>query len=79
MCMMLDVPSTIESRVANYEKLTGRSVQQMLIDYLQKELDRLDEGRVRVGRFREMLARKTKLSGTPYRFRRQDAYDEELV
>lgn len=79
MCMMLDVPSTIESRVANYEKLTGRSVQQMLIDYLQKELDRADEGRVRVSRFREMLARKTRLSGAPYRFRREDAYGEELV
>ena len=74
MCMTLDVPSAIESRVANYEKLTGRSVQQMLIDYLKRELDRADEGQLRVKRFNELLARKTKLTGTPYRFRRQDAY-----
>ena len=78
MCMMLDVPSAIESRVVDYEKLTGRSVRQMLIDYLQKELDRADEGRLRVKRFHELLSRKTKLTGAPYRFRRQDAYDEEL-
>ena len=78
MSMTLDVPSVIESRVVNYEKLTGRSVRQMLIDYLQKELDRADEGQLRVKRFRELLSRKTKLTGTPYRFRRQDAYDEAL-
>ena len=79
MCMMLDVPTSIEDRVADYEKTTGRSLQQMFIDYLKKELDRAEEGRQRVKRFQELLARKTKLTGAPYRFRRQDAYDEELA
>ena len=79
MCMMLDVPPAMEARVADYEKATGRSLRQMFLDYLQKELDRREEGRKRVQRFHELLARKTKLTGAPYRFRRQDAYDEELA
>ena len=79
MCMMLDVPPAIETRVSDYEKATGRSLRQMFLDYLQKELDRREEGRKRVQRFHELLARKTKLTGAPYRFRRQDAYDEELA
>ena len=78
MCKMLDVPAAIETRIADYEKATGRSLQQMFLDYLQKELDRREEGRKRVQRFHELLAKKTKLTGEPYRFRRQDAYDEEL-
>ena len=79
MCMMLDVPPAMEARVADYEKATGRSLRQMFLDYLQKELDRREEGRKRVQRFHELLERKTKLTGAPYRFRRQDAYDEELA
>ena len=79
MCMMLDLPSSIETRVADYEKATGRSLRQMFLDYLQKELDRREEGRIRVHRFHELLAKKTKLTGAPYRFRRQDAYNEELA
>ena len=79
MCMMLDVPPAIETRVADYEKATGRSLRRMFLDYLQKELDRREEGHMRVQRFHELLARKTKLTGAPYRFRRQDAYDEELA
>ena len=79
MCMMLDVPPAIETRVSDYEKATGRSLRQMFLDYLLKELDRREEGRKRVQRFHELLARKTKLTGAPYRFRRQDAYDEELA
>ena len=79
MCMMLDVPPAIETQVADYERATGRSLRQMFLEYLQKELDRREEGRKRVQRFHELLARKTKLIGAPYRFRRQDAYDEELA
>ena len=79
MCMMLDVPPAIETRVADYEKATGRSLRQMFLDYLQKELDRREEGRKRVQRFHELLARQTPLEGEPYKFRRADAYDEELA
>ena len=79
MCMMIDVPPAIESKVADYEKATGRSVRQMFIDYLQRELARQEEGRERVRRFRELLARQTPLQGEPYKFCRADAYDEELA
>ena len=79
MCMILEVPPAIETQVSEYEKATGRSLRQMFLDYLQKEFNRREEGRLRVQRFHELLARKTKLTGAPYRFRRQDAYDEELA
>jgi len=79
MCMMLDVPSALEAQVADYEKATGKSVQQVLIDYMTMEFARVCEGRKRVSRFREILSRQSRIEGEPYVFHRQDAYDEELA
>jgi len=79
MCMMLDVPSVLEAQVADYEKVTGKSVQQVLIDYMQREFARVCEGRKRISRFREILSRQPRIKGEPYVFHRRDAYEEELA
>jgi len=79
MCMMLDVPSVLEAQVADYEKATGKSVQQMLIAHMKREFSRVCEGRKRVSRFREILSRQSRIDGEPYVFHRQDAYEEELA
>ena len=78
MCMMLNIPPAIESQVPAYEKAMGKSVEQVLIDYLAREFAAMQERQQRVRRFRELVARQTPLAGKPYQFHRQDAHDEEL-
>ena len=36
MCMMLNIPPAIEAGVVDYERSSGRSVESLLIDCLQK-------------------------------------------
>ena len=37
MCMMLNIPPAIEAGVVDYEKSSGKTVEQVVIDYLTKE------------------------------------------
>jgi len=79
MSVVLEVPSVMEEQISDYEGIVGKSVRQVLLDYMQREFARVLAGRERVSRFRDILARQTRLSGAPYVFKRQDAYDEELA
>ena len=79
MSLTIDMSPSMEKEALGFATMKGKTLEQMFLDYLQKELDRREEGRLRVQRFHELLAKKTKLTGAPYRFRRQDAYDEELA
>jgi len=79
MSMVLEVPAVMEEQISAYEGVVGRSVQQVLLDYMQREFARVLTGRNRVSHFRDVLARQSRLSGDPYVFKRQDAYDEELA
>ena len=38
MCMMLNVPPSIEAEVADYERVTGVSLQDMFLSYLESKL-----------------------------------------
>lgn len=78
MCMMLNVPPAIEAGVADYEKSSGKTVEQVVIDYLIKEFDEQKKREMLARQFEELVANQTPLEGEPYKFRRQDAYDEEL-
>ena len=79
MCMMLNVPSAIEAGVVDYERSSGKTVEQVVIDYLTKEFAAQKEREMRARRFEELVEHQTPLEGEPYKFRREDAYDEELV
>ena len=37
MCMMLNIPPAIEAGVVDYERSSGKTVEQVVIDYLTKE------------------------------------------
>ena len=38
MCMMLNLPPAIEAEVADYERVTGESLQNMFLSYLESKL-----------------------------------------
>ena len=79
MCMTLNIPPAIEAGVADYEKSSGRSVEAMLIDCLQREFAK-QRKRERLAReFEAFVDGLPKLEGKPYTFCRADAYDEELA
>jgi len=79
MSVVLEVPTVMEENISDYEGIVGKSVQQVLLEYMQREFDRVMAGRNRVSRFRDILARQSRPTGAPYVFKRQDAYDEELA
>ena len=79
MCMMLDVPPAIEAGVVDYEKSSGKTVEQVVIDYLTKEFAEQKKRENLARQFEELVEHQTSLEGEPYKFRREDAYDEELA
>ena len=79
MCMMLNIPPAIEAGVVDYEKSSGRSVESLLIDCLQKEFAKQRKRDLLASQFDAFVDSLPKLEGEPYKFRRADAYDEELA
>ena len=79
MCMMLNIPPAIEASVMDYEKSSGKTVEQVVIDYLTKEFAEQKKREILARRFEELVEHQTPLEGAPYKFRREDAYDEELA
>ena len=77
MCMMLNIPPAIEAGVVDYERSSGKTVEQVVIDYLTKEFAEQKKREMLARRFEEMVEHQTPLDGEPYKFRREDAYDEE--
>ena len=79
MCMMLNIPPAIEAEVVDYEKSSGRSVEALLIDCLQKEFAKQRKRERLACEFEAFVDNLPKLEGEPYKFCRADAYDEELA
>ena len=79
MCMTLNIPSAIESQVARYEESSGRTVEALIIDCLQKEFANQRKRERLAQDFEAFVDSLPKLEGEPYKFCRADAYDEELA
>ena len=79
MCMTLNIPPAIEAGVVDYEKSSGKTVEQVVIDYLTKEFAEQKKRENLARQFEELVEHQTPLEGEPYKFRREDAYDEELA
>lgn len=57
MCMMLNVPTAIEAEVADYERVTGESLQDMFLSYLENKLAARREASEKVMRQKARLLR----------------------
>ena len=79
MCMMLNLPPAIEAQMPDYEKSSGRSVEALLIDCLQKEFAKQRKRELLASEFEAFVDNLPKLEGEPYKFSRADAYDDELA
>ncbi len=61
-----------------YATLQGTTLEQIFLNCLKKELSSAQTRKNRVAQFRTLLMSQTKPTGAPYKFRRQDAYEEVL-
>lgn len=80
MSITIDMPPVMEREVRDYVAVRGTTIERIVFSYLKNEIvqRRKKEAQCRVRRFRDLVARQTRLEGEPYVFRRQDAYEEEL-
>ena len=80
MSIMIDVPPALEVQTACYVRENGTSLEAMFVEYLQERLRKSQKakGVDLIRKLRAIRDDQPKLEGEPYRFRRQDAYEEEL-
>ena len=79
MCMMLNVPPAIEAEVAEYEKSSGQTVEELLIGCLLREFAEQRKRERLANEFDVFVSNLPKLKGEPYKFCRDDAYERERV
>ncbi len=75
------MPPVMERKVRNYVAVKGTTIERMVFRFLENEVihRQKTEAQCRVRRFRDLVARQTRLEGEPYVFHRQDAYEGELL
>lgn len=78
MAITIDLPPSMAKEAEGYATLEGTTLEQMFIDSLAAELKRKREEKKLVVEFNAYVSSLPKLNGEPYRFRREDAYEEEL-
>ena len=80
MSITIDMPPVMEREVRNYVAVKGTTIERMVFRFLENEVvhRQKTEAQCRVRRFRDLVARQTRLEGEPYVFHRQDAYEGDL-
>ena len=80
MSVTIDIPPAIEAQAVTYERETGVSLETLFIDYLRERFLQRQKakGASLVRKLREIRSNQPKLEGEPYRFCRQDAYEEPI-
>lgn len=79
MSLTMNIPASIEAQVAKYAKETGTSLESMFVDYLRERClsAQKAKGPELIRRLRTIRERQPALTGAPYVFRREDAYEDE--
>lgn len=80
MSIMMTIPPALEVQTASYVQENGTSLEAMFLEYLRDRLQKnqRSKGSELIRKLRAIREEQPKLEGEPYRFRRQDAYDEVL-
>lgn len=80
MSIMMTIPPALEVQAANYVQENETSLEAMFVEYLRERLQKSQraKGSELIRELRAIRAEQPVLAGEPYRFCRQDAYDEVL-
>lgn len=81
MSITIDIPPAVVQEIRDYEKSTGRSVETMFVDFVEREFRRSRERAMWEADFDRLVKECAKrLPGKePYKFKRDDAYEETLA
>lgn len=81
MSITIDIPPALVQEINDYEKATGQTVDSLFADFVLQKLDRLRKSAEWRDRFDELVKECAKeLPGKePYKFNRNDAYEETLA
>ena len=81
MSIMMNIPPVLEAQTASLMREGENSLESLFVEYLWKRLQESQKakGAGLIRKLRAIRAEQPKLEGAPYRFRRQDAYEEVLA
>ena len=77
MSVTMNIPASIEAQAIRFEKETGMSIESLFVDYLRERFlsAQKAKGPELVRRLRQIRERQPVLTGAPYVFHREDAYE----
>ena len=80
MSIMIDLPPAMAREAQEYATVRGTTLERMLFDCIRAELDRRRKADEVMAELDAMVLKTSKrLTGEPYKFRRADAYEPEVV
>ena len=80
MSILIDVPPAMAQEAQEYATVRGTTLERMLFDCIRAELDRRRKAEEVMAELDAMVLKTSKrLTGEPYKFRRADAYEPEVV
>ena len=79
MSLTIQIPPAMEREAVAYAELRGTTLEAILFECLKREMDELREREKRIRDFESFVDTHAVDLGAPYKFARQDAYDEALA
>ena len=80
MPITIDIPPAVVQEAKAFAESRNTTLQQLLVDYLDAELQRRREAQSALSRLDRVAERvSARLSGEPYKFNRADAYPEDVL
>ena len=80
MSILIDLPPAMAQEAQEYATVRGTTLERMLFDCIRAELDRRRKAEEVMAELDAMVLKTSKrLTGEPYKFRRADAYEPEVV
>jgi hypothetical protein len=79
MSLTIQVPPAMEQEALAYAQMRGTTLEAILFECLKREMDERRAREKRISDFESFVDSHSVDLGHPYKFARQDAYDEELA
>lgn len=80
MPITIDIPPALVQEINDYEKITGQTIDTLFVDFVQQKLNRMRKRAAWQADFDRLVQESAKsLPGEePYKFNRDDAYEETM-
>lgn len=79
MSLTIQVPPAMEKEVVAYAEKRGMTLEEILLECLKREMSKIHEKEKRIREFEDFVDSHAVDLGEPYKFCRQDAYEEPVA